>query len=118
MYIKEEDFGYFEGLYKGLDETRRKMDDTGSRVTLLTTDCNMRNVARSYGIKAENFPFYLGDGYNRPKGRYLEGIPAKEYAPRTGRTRHPNLLCRLRSPRGIAALWLLMLIFYLLLSAR
>ncbi len=24
MYIKKEDFGYFEGLYKSLDEARRK----------------------------------------------------------------------------------------------
>lgn len=24
MYIKKEDFGYFEGLYKSLDETKRK----------------------------------------------------------------------------------------------
>ena len=34
-----------------------KEDAGGSDVTILTTDINVRNVARSYGLKAEFYPF-------------------------------------------------------------
>lgn len=40
-------------------------------ITLLSTDGNMRNVTRSYGIKAENYPFYLDDSVDRPKEKLL-----------------------------------------------
>lgn len=48
-----------------------KEEDTG-RVILVSTDGNMRNVTRSYKIKAENYPFSLGDSVDRTKAKLLE----------------------------------------------
>ncbi len=32
----------------------------------------MRNVTRAYGIKAENYPFYLGRSLSSPKEKLLD----------------------------------------------
>lgn len=50
----------------------RLRDETQSNVVLLSTDANMRNIARSYGIRAENYPLFLGEQCNRPKERLLD----------------------------------------------
>jgi predicted ribonuclease YlaK len=42
-------------------------EETQGNVVLVSTDGNMRNVTRAYGIKAENYPFYLDDSFDRPK---------------------------------------------------
>jgi rRNA-processing protein FCF1 len=53
--------------------TAIKLKEEGNgRIILVSTDGNMRNVTRSYKIKAENYPFSLGDFIDRPKARLLE----------------------------------------------
>lgn len=42
-------------------------EESDEKVILVSTDGNMRNIARAYKITAENYPFYLGDSFNRPK---------------------------------------------------
>jgi len=50
----------------------RLKEDTQANLILVSTDGNMRSVTRSYGIKAENYPFYLGDAFDRSKASLLE----------------------------------------------
>ncbi|HWR59152.1 MAG TPA: PIN domain-containing protein [Thermodesulfovibrionales bacterium] len=49
----------------------RLKEDPANNVVLVSTDGNMRNVTRAYGIRAENYPFYIGDAISRPPRRYL-----------------------------------------------
>jgi len=58
--------------YAGIDDLASNADnrivgtaiqlkkETQGRVILISRDGNVRNVARAYGIKAENYPFYMG----------------------------------------------------------
>jgi predicted ribonuclease YlaK len=50
----------------------RLKEQSAGLVILVSTDGNMRNVTRSYKIKAKNYPFSLGDSVDRPKARLLE----------------------------------------------
>lgn len=51
------------------------MEESEDNVILVSTDGNMRNIARSYRIKAENYPFYPGDSVSRPKEKPLAEKP-------------------------------------------
>ncbi len=63
----------------------RLKEETDDTVILISTDGNMRNVTRAYGIQAENYPFYSWNSSNGPKEklsrerttvRYLRSVPA------------------------------------------
>lgn len=93
-------------------------EESDEKIILMSADGNMRNIARSYQIKAENYPFYLGDSLNRPKEkllaernphRYLQSVPA--------RSRSHN---KTSESRGINAVVLVVIVifFILLLNAR
>jgi predicted ribonuclease YlaK len=58
----------------------RLKEETQRTVVLVTTDGNMRTVTRSYGIRAENYPFYLDDSLSRSKKKILDRASANEYA--------------------------------------
>ena len=42
-------------------------EEAGTHVTILTTDGNMRNVARAYGLRAETYPFLPNDSQAETK---------------------------------------------------
>lgn len=103
-----------------------KLEEEGTgRVILVSTDGNMRNVTRSYKIKAENYPFFLGDSVDRPKARLLEewNIP-DVYIPRTPRGTSYRIALKNRDrfkpsyKRWIAAVTLTIIIYYLITSIR
>ncbi len=50
----------------------RLKEEADENVILISTDANMRNVTRAYGIKAEKYPFYLGGSSSSPKERLLD----------------------------------------------
>lgn len=106
--------------------TAIKLKEEGiGRVILVSTDGNMRNVTRSYKIKAENYPFFLGDSVNRPKARLLEEWNSKDvYIPRTPRVASHRITMKNRDKfkpsykRWIATVALTIIIYYLITSIR
>lgn len=71
----------------------RLKEETDDTIVLVTTDGNMRNITRSYGIRAENYPFFLDDSVSRPKERLLsaksqagdhEGLPPRRQEGQSG----------------------------------
>jgi rRNA maturation endonuclease Nob1 len=100
-------------------------EQTAGRVILVSTDGNMRNVTRSYKIKAENYPFSLGDSINKPKARLLEEWNSTDiYIPRTPRAAPYKSDMKNRYKfkpsykRWIAAFALTIIIYYLITSIR
>ena len=49
----------------------KEESDSGYEIILVSTDGNMRNIARAYRIRAENYPFHLDPSLNRPNERLL-----------------------------------------------
>lgn len=97
-----------------------KEEGTG-RVILVSTDGNMRNVTRSYKIKAENYPFYLGDSVDRPKTRLLEEWNSTgKYVPNMSRVNSHRIVLKNRDKfktsykRWIAAVILTIIFYYLI----
>ena len=106
--------------------TAIKLKEEGNgRIILVSTDGNMRNVTRSYKIKAENYPFSLGDSVDRPKARLLEEWNSTDvYIPRTPRGTSYRIALKNRDrfkpsyKRWIAAVTLTIIIYYLINSIR
>jgi predicted ribonuclease YlaK len=94
-------------------------EETQGNVILVTTDGNMRNVTRAYGIKAENYPFYLDDVIDRPKEKLwkLESRES-EYFGHSHPTRDPMLARDTKMIRNIIAVIVVAILFVLFLSAR
>jgi len=100
-------------------------EQTAGRVILVSTDGNMRNVTRSYKIKAENYPFSLGDSINKPKARLLEEWNSTDiYIPRTPRGTSYRIALKNRDKfrtsrkRWFAAVTLTIIIYYLITNIR
>ena len=106
--------------------TAIKLKEEGiGRVILVSTDGNMRNVTRSYKIKAENYPFSLGDSVDKPKARLLEEWNSTDvYIPRTPRGTSHRIALKNRDrfkpsyKRWIAAVTLTIIIYYLITNIR
>lgn len=106
--------------------TAIKLKEEGNgRIILVSTDGNMRNVTRSYKIKAENYPFSLGDSVDRPKARLLEEWNRTDvYIPRTPRVTSHRIALKNRDrfkpsyKRWIAAVTLTIIIYYLIANIR
>jgi len=101
-----------------------KEEGTG-RVILVSTDGNMRNVTRSYKIKAENYPFSLGDSVDRPKARLLEEWSSTNgYVPNMPRVASYRIAMKNRDKfkpsykRWIAAVTLTIILYYLITNIR
>jgi predicted ribonuclease YlaK len=101
-----------------------KEEATG-RVILVSTDGNMRNVTRSYKIKAENYPFSLGDSVDRPKARLLEEWNSMDgYVLRTPKVATHKIALKNRNKfktsrkRWFAAVILTIIIYYLITNIR
>lgn len=67
MYIKKEDFGYLEGLYKVLDAARRQK----------FTDILLKTVSKKAGIDISRIEVVGGDIFD------VRGIPQGEIVTRT-----------------------------------
>jgi len=106
--------------------TAIKLREEGTgRIILVSTDGNMRNVTRSYKIKAENYPFSLGDSINKPKARLLEEWNSTDiYIPRTPRGTSRRIALKNRDrfkpsyKRWIAAVTLTIIFYYLITNIR
>jgi predicted ribonuclease YlaK len=106
--------------------TAIKLKEEGAgRVILVSTDGNMRNVTRSYKIKAENYPFSLGDSVDRPKARLLEDWNSSDrYVSRTPRVTPYKIAMKNRDKfnpsykRWIAAITLTIIFYYLITNIR
>lgn len=103
----------------------RLQEEGTRRVILVSTDGNMRNVARSYKIKAENYPFFLGDSVDRPKARLLEEWNSTGgYVSRTPRVAPYRSIMKNRYKfrsirnRWIIAIILTITIYYLITNIR
>jgi predicted ribonuclease YlaK len=101
-----------------------KEEGTG-RVILVSTDGNMRNVTRSYKIKAENYPFSLGDSIDRPKARLLEEWSSTGgYVSKIPKTASYRIALKNRDKfrtsrkRWFAAVILTIIIYYLITNIR
>ncbi len=99
----------------------RLKKQSAGRVILVSTDVNMRNVTRSYKIKAENYPFYLGDSVDRPKARLLEEWDSTDvYIPRIPKGAPHKIALKNRYKfktsrrRWIAAIILTVILYYLI----
>lgn len=97
-----------------------KEESTG-RVILVSTDGNMRNVTRSYKIKAENYPFSLGDSVDRPKAILLEEWNSTDgYVPKMSKKASYRITLTNRDKfkpsykRWIAAVTLTIILYYLI----
>ncbi|MDQ7786712.1 MAG: PIN domain-containing protein [Thermodesulfovibrionales bacterium] len=106
--------------------TAIKLKEEGiGRVILVSTDGNMRNVTRSYKIKAENYPFSLGDSVDRPKARLLEEWNSTDvYVPRIPKVAPHKIALnnpykfRSTRKRWIAAVILTIILYYLITNIR
>jgi predicted ribonuclease YlaK len=106
--------------------TAIKLREEGTgQVILVSTDGNMRNVTRSYKIKAENYPFPLGDSIDILKTRSPEGCNSGHvYISSTPRARSHRIALKNRnrfkpSLKGwIAAIILTIFFYYLIINIR
>jgi rRNA-processing protein FCF1 len=103
---------------------RLREEGTG-QVILVSTDGNMRNVTRSYKIKAENYPFSPDDPIDRPKARLPEECNSGRVyiASRHGASSHRMALknrnrFKLSRKRWIAAIILTIFFYYLIINIR
>lgn len=103
----------------------RLQEEGAGRVILVSTDGNMRNVARSYKIKAENYPFFLGDSVDRSKARLLEEWSSTDvYVPRMSRKASYRIALKNRDKfkpsykRWFAAVILTIISYYLITNIR
>ncbi len=85
----------------------------------------MRNVTISYKIKAENYPFSLGDSVNRPKVRLLEEWNSTDgYVPRAPKVAPHKIALKNRykfrsiRKRWITAVILTIILYYLITNIR
>jgi hypothetical protein len=85
----------------------------------------MRNVTRSYKIKAENYPFSLGDSVDRPKARLLEKWNITDgYVSKIPKTASYRIALKSRDKfkpsrkRWFAAVILTIIIYYLITNIR
>jgi rRNA maturation endonuclease Nob1 len=99
----------------------RLKEQSAGLVILVSTDGNMRNVTRSYKIKAENYPFYLGDSVDRPKKILLEEWNSTDgYVPRIPKVAPRKIALENRDKfrstrrRWIAAVILTIILYYLI----
>ncbi len=97
----------------------RLKEDPANNVVLVSTDGNMRNVTRAYGIRAENYPFCIGDAISRPQRRpssvrrtvpYIRSVPAKPVI-------HSNR-SESKSIGAVVTIVIAIFVFILLVSAR
>jgi predicted ribonuclease YlaK len=106
--------------------TAIKLREEGTgQVILLSSDGNMRNVTRSYKIKAENYPFSLGDSIDRPKARLLEEWDSRDvYISSRHRASSRRMALKNRNrfkpsrKRWIAAITLTIFFYYLIINIR
>jgi predicted ribonuclease YlaK len=103
----------------------RLMEEGARQIIVLSADGNMRNVARSYKIKAENYPFYLSDSIDRLKTRLLEECNGRDvYISGTPRASSHRIALKSRNrfkpsrKRWIAAIVLTIFFYYLVISIR
>jgi len=103
----------------------RLQEEGAGHIILVSTDGNMRNVARSYKIKAENYPFFLGDSVDRPKAQLLEEWSSTgRYVPNMPRVASHRIVMKNRDKfkpsykRWIAAVTLTIIIYYLITNIR
>jgi rRNA-processing protein FCF1 len=103
----------------------RLKEQSAGRVILVSTDGNMRNVTRSYKIKAENYPFSLGDSVDRPKARLLEEWNSMDgYVPRMPKGAPYKIALKNRDKfktsrrRWIVAVILTIIFYYLIKNIR
>jgi predicted ribonuclease YlaK len=102
----------------------RLREESGAKVILISTDGNMRSVARAYKIKAENYPFMMNDDPFSSSGTLPLGKDdfSRDYSYKpnsAGRSIHKNSrLHMLLSRRGAkrAALALIVFIIYLIIG--
>lgn len=103
----------------------RLKEQAAGRVILVSTDGNMRNVTRSYKIKAENYPFSLGNPVDRPKARLLEEWNSTEgYVPRMPKGAPHKIAMKNRykfktsRKRWVIAVTLTIILYYLIINIR
>lgn len=98
----------------------RLKENCDGQVILVSTDGNMRNVTRSYKMRAENYPFRQGDTTETPKAGFLN---EKGHSGNRRGSPHPragtNVLTQEVSRRGyVYGVTLLMLLIYLIMGAQ
>jgi rRNA maturation endonuclease Nob1 len=102
-------------------------EKTGGQVILVSSDFNMRNVTRSYGITAENYPPGLDEADNKPKPKFQQwqrSVPLQiQHVAREnpGRGRRKKAIRQedRELPRGIILFAVLFVVtFILLLTVR
>jgi len=106
--------------------TAIKLKQEGAgRIVLVSTDGNMRNVTRSYKIKAENYLSSLGDSVDRPKAKLLEEWSSTGgYVSRMPRVISHRIALKNRDKfrtsrkRWFAAVTLTIIIYYLITNIR
>jgi predicted ribonuclease YlaK len=96
----------------------RLRENSGAKVILVSTDSNMRNVARAYKIRAENYPFMMDDPFDKTETRREDFSRGYSYRPQL-RDMHKGFRLNMPlSPKaaGKIALTLIVIIFYLIIS--
>lgn len=95
-------------------------EESDEKVILVSTDGNMRNIARAYRIRAENYPFYLGDSLlNRLKEKPLaERNPVRHIKSVPARSRISSKPSSESKGIGAVVLVVIAIFFILILNAR
>jgi predicted ribonuclease YlaK len=96
----------------------RLREESGAKVILVSTDGNMRNVARAYKIRAENYPFMLDDPFDKTETGREDFSTGYVYRPKVRDMHKGFRLDMPLSPKasGKIALTPIVIIFYLIIS--
>jgi PhoH-like ATPase len=85
-------------------------EESDNNVILVSTDGNMRTITRAYGIRAENYPLYIGDSLSIPKERILR---SRNVPPRSHIHKKPE-----SNGKGAIIFLVIAILFILFLNAR